>query len=191
VLDLTRLLPGAAATSTLAQFGAEVIKVEEPGRGDYARSMPPLVEGRAALFDLLNRGKKSIALDLKDPRGRDALLKLAESAGVLIEGFRPGVLDRLGVGWEALRARNPRIVYVALTGYGAAGTRAQEAGHDVNYIALGGLLDQMQSIPGVQIADIAGGAMQAVTGILLALAAREKTGRGQRVDVAMLDGVVL
>ncbi len=190
VLDLTRLLPGASATQTLANFGAEVVKVEQPGRGDYARFMPPLIEGQGAMFTLLNRGKKSVALDLKNPRGRNALLTLAESADVLIESFRPGVLDRLGVGWDALRARNPRLIYVPLTGYGQTGARALDAGHDVNYMALGGALGEMEGIPGVQFADLAGGAMQTVIGVLLALAAREKTGRGQLVDVAMLDGVV-
>ncbi len=190
VLDLTRLLPGASATQTLANFGAEVIKVEEPGRGDYSRFMPPLIDGVGAMFTLLNRGKKSVALNMKEPRARDALLKLAESADVLIESFRPGVLERFGVGWNTLRKVNPRLIYVPLTGYGHSGGRVLEAGHDVNYMSLGGALGELGGVPGIQIADLAGGAMQAVIGVLLALAAREKTGRGQLVDVAMLDGVV-
>jgi crotonobetainyl-CoA:carnitine CoA-transferase CaiB-like acyl-CoA transferase len=196
VLDLTRLLPGAAATQLLAQFGAEVIKVEEPGRGDYARSMPPLVDGEGAVFRMVNRGKKSVAIDLKDPPGKAAFLRLLERADVLVEGFRPGVMKRLGLDYQALRERYPRLIYVALTGYGQSGPYASLAGHDINYLSLAGVLDITgtqdgpPAIPGVQIADLAGGAMQAVIGVLLALAARHNTGRGQLVDVSMLDGSV-
>jgi len=188
VLDLTRLLPGAAATMMLANFGAEVIKVEEPG-GDYARHMPPLVDGEGAVFRATNRGKKSIALNLKAAEDKQTLLRLAAGADVLIEGFRPGVMKRLGLGYETLRTVNERLIYVSLTGYGQTGPYSAMAGHDINYIAMGGLLDITGAIPGAQIADLAGGSMQAVIGILLALAARQKTGRGQFVDVSMLDGV--
>ena len=188
VLDLTRLLPGAAATMMLANFGAEVIKVEEPG-GDYARHMPPLVDGEGAVFRATNRGKKSIALNLKTAEDKQTLLRLAAGADVLIEGFRPGVMKRLGLGYETLRTVNERLIYVSLTGYGQTGPYSAMAGHDINYIAMGGLLDITGAIPGAQIADLAGGSMQAVIGILLALAARQKTGRGQFVDVSMLDGV--
>ena len=180
VLDLTRLLPGAAATMMLANFGAEVIKVEEPG-GDYARHMPPLVDGEGAVFRATNRGKKSIALNLKTAEDKQTLLRLAAGADVLIEGFRPGVTKRLGLDYETLRTVNDRLIQT--------GPYAAMAGHDINYIALGGLLDITGAIPGAQIADLAGGSMQAVIGILLALAARQKTGRGQFVDVSMLDGV--
>jgi crotonobetainyl-CoA:carnitine CoA-transferase CaiB-like acyl-CoA transferase len=189
VLDLTRLLPGAAATMLLSNFGADVIKIEEPA-GDYARHMPPLVEGEGAVFRATNRGKKSIALNLKTEDGKQALRNLASTADVLIEGFRPGVMTRLGLDYEALRPLNERLIYVSLTGYGQTGPLAGAAGHDINYIALGGLLDITGSIPGAQIADLAGGSMQAVIGILLALLARQQTGRGQFVDVSMLDGVV-
>ena len=188
VLDLTRLLPGAAATMMLANFGAEVIKVEEPG-GDYARHMPPLVDGEGAVFRATNRGKKSIALNLKAAEDTQTLLRLAAEADVLIEGFRPGVMKQLGLGYETLRTVNERLIYVSLTGYGQTGPYSAMAGHDINYIAMGGLLDITGAIPGAQIADLAGGSMQAVIGILLALAARQKTGRGQFVDVSMLDGV--
>ncbi len=181
VLDLTRLLPGAAATQTLSNFGAEVIKIEEPRRGDYARETPPV-------FQMVNRGKKSVVLNLKEAGGRQAFLRLAERADVVIEGFRPGVMDRLGLGFETLRERNPRLIYVALTGYGQSGPYAQMAGHDINYLALGGVLEP-PAISSVQIADLAAGALQAVIGTLLALEARHRTGRGQFVDVAMLDGV--
>jgi crotonobetainyl-CoA:carnitine CoA-transferase CaiB-like acyl-CoA transferase len=194
VLDLTRLLPGAAATMQLANFGAEVIKIEEPGRGDYARSMPPLMEGEGAVFRMVNRGKQSVALDLKSAAGREAFLQLADTADVVVESFRPGTMQRLGLGYDTLRARNQRLIYVSITGYGQDGPWAKLAGHDINYLALGGALDLIGArggppvIPGLQIADLTG-AMQAVTGVLLALAARGKTGRGQSIDVSMLDAV--
>jgi len=195
VLDLSRLLPGAAATMQLANFGAEVIKIEEPERGDYGRWLPPYLEGEGSVFHMVNRGKKSVALDLKNDGGREAFLKLAATADVVVESFRPGTMQRLGLGYETLRALNQRIVYVSITGYGQEGPWAPLAGHDINYMALGGALDLNRAgdgtpaIPGIQVADLAGGAMQAVTGILLALAARAKTGHGQAVDVSMVDGV--
>jgi len=193
VLDLTRLLPGAVATQWLADFGAEVIKIEQPGTGDYARRA---FAGQAEnpIFALTNRGKKSVEIDLKDPRCKEAFLKLVRRADVLIEGFRPEVMDRLGVGYEVLHAANPRLIYAALTGYGRSGKFAALAGHDINYLALSGVLDLMGEkdgppvLAGIQIADLAGGSMQAVIGILLALEARHRTGRGQRVDVSMFDG---
>ena len=195
VLDLSRLLPGGAATMLLANFGAEVIKIEQPEHGDYGRSLPPFLHGEGAVFHLVNRGKKSVALDLKDPRGQQAFLSLVPRADVVIESFRPGVMARLGLDYENLRPHNERLIYVAITGYGQNGRHRSSAGHDINYQALGGVLDVTGSeggppvVPGVQIADLAGGAMQAVIGVLLALAARERTGRGQLVDVSMLDGV--
>jgi crotonobetainyl-CoA:carnitine CoA-transferase CaiB-like acyl-CoA transferase len=195
VLDLTRLLPGAAATMQLANFGAEVVKIEEPERGDYGREMPPYLDGEGAVFRMVNRGKKSVALDLKSDGGRAAFLKLAQTADVVVESFRPGAMQRLGLDYETLRALNPRIIYVSITGYGQEGPWAAMAGHDINYLALGGALEGNgasvgpPAIPGIQVADLAGGAMQAVTGVLLALAARAKTGRGQSVDVSMTDGV--
>ncbi len=194
VLDLTRLLPGPAATMMLANFGAEVIKIEEPEKGDYARYGQPRIHGLGASFALLNRGKKSVAINLKDPRGKEAFRRLAATADVLIEGFRPGVMDRLDLGYEQLSGLNPRLIYAALTGYGLDGSYTQTAGHDANYLAMAGVLDLIgpaggpPNLPGIQIADIAAGTLPAVIGILLALAAREKTGEGQIVDAAMLDG---
>lgn len=194
VLDLTRLLPGNAATLMLANFGANVIKIEEPRTGDYGRSMPPFLDGQGALFQLMNRGKRSIALDLKQQTAKETLLDLASRADVLVESFRPGVMARLGLDFEPLRARNERLIYVAITGYGQQGPRREMPGHDINYQALAGILDLTGEenappvIPGAQIADLAGGAMQAVIGVLLALAARAHTGRGQLVDVSMLEG---
>jgi crotonobetainyl-CoA:carnitine CoA-transferase CaiB-like acyl-CoA transferase len=184
VLDLTRLLPGAVATQQLVDWGAEVIKIEQPVVGDYARTMNP------AVFARTNSGKKSIAIDLKDAQGREALLRLAVNADVLIEGFRPGVMKRLGLGYDDLHAVNKRLIYVSLTGYGQTGPFANLAGHDVNYMALGGVLSlNLPVIPGVQIADLVGGSMQSVMGILLALVARQQTGEGRYVDVSMYAGV--
>jgi crotonobetainyl-CoA:carnitine CoA-transferase CaiB-like acyl-CoA transferase len=188
VLDLTRLLPGGVATMWLANFGAEVIKIEQPGVGDYARDTKPL-------FEATNRGKKSVAIDLKDADGKTAFLRLADRADVLVESFRPGVMDRLGCGYEVLSARNPLLVYCAITGYGQTGLWRELAGHDINYIAMAGLLELTGSgggppaIPAAQIADLAGGSAQAVIGILLALFSRQSSGRGQFVDVSMMDGV--
>jgi crotonobetainyl-CoA:carnitine CoA-transferase CaiB-like acyl-CoA transferase len=189
VLDLTRLLPGGLATMWLASFGAKVIKVEQPGIGDYARTTAP------ALFEATNRGKKSVEIDLKDDAGRTRFLGMASRADVVVESFRPGVMDRLKCGYEVLSNINPRLIYCAITGYGQTGPWRDMAGHDINYIAMAGLLDLTgtaggpPAIPGAQVADIAGGSMQAVIGILLALLARERTGRGQFVDVSMMDGV--
>ena len=184
VLDLTRLLPGAFATQMLADQGAEVIKVEQPGPGDYGRTLSP------AVFAATNAGKKSIAIDLKQHAGTKLLLDLAAKADVLIEGFRPGVMARLSLDYDRLRAANPRLIYVSLTGYGQTGPHAAKAGHDINYIAMGGLLGlNPPAIPGVQIGDLVGGSMQVVIGVLLALHARHATGQGRYVDVSMTDGV--
>jgi crotonobetainyl-CoA:carnitine CoA-transferase CaiB-like acyl-CoA transferase len=196
VLDLTRLLPGAYCTLLLADMGAEVIKVEEPGTGDYMRWTPPLVDGQSALFDALNRDKKSIALDLKKPEGRDALLRLVDTADVLVEGNRPGVMDRLGLGWTVLGARNPRLVMCSITGYGQDGPYASRAGHDLNYMAIAGALGLNGPRDGppfplsVQAADIGGGGMQAAVAILGALVGVQRGGEGRHLDVAMTDGAV-
>jgi alpha-methylacyl-CoA racemase len=196
VLDLTRLLPGPYAGQMLAELGADVIKVEEPGQGDGGRTAPPFVQGRAVGFQAINSGKRSIALNLKAPAGRAALLRLVDSADVLLEGFRPGTLARLGLAHETLLERNPRLIICAITGYGQQGPYRQRAGHDLNYLGYSGLLAQLARTgapphaPGVQFADVAGGAMMAVIGILAALVARGVSGRGQMVDVAMLDGCV-
>jgi crotonobetainyl-CoA:carnitine CoA-transferase CaiB-like acyl-CoA transferase len=194
VLDLTRLLPGAVATMMLGDFGADVIKIEEPGMGDPARQSRAGIKQPGAYFLATNRNKRSIAINLKQPAGREIFLKLAKRADVVVEGFRPGVMDRLGIGYETLKGINPRLVYCAITGYGQDGPYRGKAGHDINYISIAGLLgvngmkDGPPMIPGVQIADLAGGSMHAVIGILLSLQARERTGEGQMVDVSMMDG---
>ena len=196
VLDLTRLLPGGYCTLLLADLGADVVKVEEPGRGDYIRWTPPLVDGESAAHRALNRGKRSITLNLKDPAGVDLLLRLVERADVLVESFRPGVMERLGVGWDALRSANPRLVYCAITGFGQDGPYRDRVGHDINYIGYGGLLGLSGEpggppvIPPVQVGDLAGGGMAAAIGILAALLERDRTGRGRFVDASMLDGVI-
>ena len=196
VLDLTRLLPGGYATLLLADLGADVIKIEEPGKGDYIRWTPPMVGELSAGHIALNRNKRSVTLDLKNPGGVDAFLRMVETADVLVESFRPGVLGRLGLGWEVVRARNDRLIYCAITGFGQDGPRAQDAGHDANYLALSGALSMTgpdggpPSLPGVQIGDLGGGGMAAVIAILAALHGREITGRGELCDVSMLDGVV-
>ncbi|MGH2857050.1 MAG: CaiB/BaiF CoA transferase family protein [Solirubrobacteraceae bacterium] len=199
VLDLSRLLPGGFCSLLLADFGADVIKVEDTGAGDYIRWSPPLLDGlaesaRSALFQSLNRGKRSIRLDLKSDGGREVLLRLVRDADVLLESFRPGVLDRLGVGWERLRSQNPRLVYCAITGYGQDGPGRDRSGHDINYLGLNGVLGLSGDAgappaqSAAQIADLGGGALMAAVGILVALRERERSGEGQLVDCSMFDG---
>jgi len=199
VLDLTRLLPGGFCSMLLADFGADVIKVEDTGLGDYVRWAPPFYEGveagaGSALFLSLNRGKRSIRIDLKADAGKQVLLRLVRDADVLLESFRPGVLDRLGVGYERLRAENPRIVYAAITGYGQDGPGRERSGHDLNYLGLNGILGLSGEPDGppvsssAQIADLGGGALMAAVGVLIALRERERSGEGQLVDCSMFDG---
>jgi alpha-methylacyl-CoA racemase len=201
VLDLSRLLPGGFCSLLLADFGADVIKVEDTGMGDYLRWWAPFHEGvedsaKSALFLALNRGKRSIRLNLKAEEGREAFLRAVREADVVLESFRPGVLDRLGVGYEALRAANPGIVYCAITGYGQDGPNRDRSGHDMNYLGLVGLLGLTGEADGPpvqsagQIADLGGGALMAAFGILAALRERERSGEGQLVDVAMADGAL-
>ncbi|MDZ4251858.1 MAG: CaiB/BaiF CoA-transferase family protein [Sulfuritalea sp.] len=205
ILDLTRLLPGPVATMHLADLGAEVIKIEDTGAGDYARAMGPGEReaggnGDSLFFRLVNRNKKSLRLDLKQAAGVEVFLRLAQDADVIFESFRPGVVDKLGIGYEAVRAINPRIVYCAITGYGQTGPWADQAGHDINYLATAGLLDQIGShdgahsgppaIPNLQIGDLLGGALTPLLGVLAAVIGAKATGRGSHVDVAMTDAVL-
>lgn len=201
VLDLSRLLPGGFCSLLLADFGAEVLKVEDTGMGDYVRWAPPVYEGAeksagSALFLALNRNKRSIRVNLKEEAGRDVLLRLARDYDVLLESFRPGVLDRLGVGYERLREENPGLVYCAITGYGQDGPYRDRSGHDMNYLGLVGLLGLTGETDGApiqsagQIADIGGGALMAAFGILTALRERDRSGEGQFVDVSMADGAL-
>jgi alpha-methylacyl-CoA racemase len=201
VLDLSRLLPGGFCSQLLADFGADVVKVEDTALGDYLRWAPPGHAGvaesaRSALFLALNRNKRSVRVDLKHARGREVLLALVREADVVLESFRPGVLDRLGCGYAAMQAVNPGIVYCAITGYGQDGPRRDRSGHDMNYLGLVGLLGLTGERDGPpvqaagQIADLGGGALMAAFGILAALRERERSGEGQVVDVAMADGAL-
>jgi crotonobetainyl-CoA:carnitine CoA-transferase CaiB-like acyl-CoA transferase len=196
VLDLTRLLPGGYATLLLADMGADVVKIEEPGRGDYIRWTPPLVGELSASHIALNRNKRSVTLNLKTDGGKAAFLELVPSFDVVIESFRPGVMDRLGVGWDVLSDIHPGLVYCAISGYGQDGPRSQVAGHDANYIGYAGVLSiigeegRRPVIPGVQVGDLAGGGMAAVIAILSALVRRGVTGRGDFCDVSMMDGAL-
>lgn len=196
VLDLSRLLPGPFCTMLLADFGAEVIKIEAPDLGDYARQYEPKIDENSVMFHSLNRNKKSVTLDLKTDEGKDQFFQMVGKADVVVESFRPGVMKRLGLDFPVLEKINPRLIYCAISGYGQTGPYAEMPGHDINYISYAGLLELMGEkdgkpiVPAVQVADLAGGAYPAVTGILLALLEREKSGKGQFIDISMMDGVI-
>ncbi len=196
VLDLTRLLPGAFCTMLLADMGADVIKIEEPGTGDYMRWTPPLIEGQSVLFNALNRNKRSLTLNLKSEAGRDLLLRLVDRSDVLVEGNRPGVMERLGLGWAVVHARNPALVMCSITGYGQDGPMAARAGHDINYVATAGVLGlngsrgEPPSPLAVQVGDIGGGGLQPAVAILGALVGVQRGDEGRWLDVSMTDGAV-
>lgn len=196
VLDLTRLLPGPVATLHLADLGADVIKIEDQGAGDYARTMGEGPGGVSVFYRSVNRNKRGLCLDLKQAAGRDVFLRLAGAADIVVESFRPGVTDKLGIGFAAVRAVNPKIVYCAISGYGQTGPLAMAAGHDLNYIGFSGVLEQIgvnsgqPAIPNLQIGDLLGGAMSGVMGILAALFDAQRTGQGRFVDVAMSEAVL-
>ena len=196
VLDLTRLLPGPVATLRLAELGADVLKIEDPGAGDYAREMMRSAADAArgapsAFYRIVNHGKRSRRIDLKTAPGRTELCELVRHSDVLVESFRPGVMTRLGVGYDTLRALNPKLIYCAITGYGATGPFALRAGHDLNYLGYAGVLDQLSTasgapiVPNFQIADLLGGALSAVTQMLAALWHVARGGSGRFVDVSM------
>jgi alpha-methylacyl-CoA racemase len=195
ILDLTRLLPGPFGSLVLGDLGAQVDKIEDAGGGDYLRYMQPQKGGTCVGFAALNRGKRSAVIDLKNPAGREAFLELAGHYDVLFEQFRPGVLDRLGVGHELLRARHPRLIICALTGYGQTGPLRDRAGHDLNYLARAGLLglqgptDRPPQVPATQLADVSGG-LWAALAIVAALRKRDATGVGEVLDIAMSDGLL-
>ncbi len=190
ILDLSRLLPGPFCTLYLAQLGAEVIKIEEPQGGDYARSLSP------ELFAQVNRGKKSVTLDLRKAGDVQLFHRMAEQCDVVLESFRPGVMDKLGCGYAALKALNPRLVYAALTGYGQTGPYRDRPGHDMNYCGYAGVLDQAGVAGGppvltnFQVADLAGGALTCAIGILAAVIGARASGQGTMVDVGMMDGTL-
>lgn len=190
VLDLTRLLPGPYCTQQLAQLGATVLKIEEPKGGDYTRSLAP------ELFEVVNRGKQSLTLDLRDTADQERFKQMVKTADVVIESFRPGVMKKLNCDYQTLKALNPKLVYAAITGYGQTGPYTERAGHDMNYLATAGVLDQIgragspPSLSNVQIADLAGGAMNAAIGVLAAVIGAQQSGHGSFVDVSMTDGAL-
>ncbi len=195
VLDFSTLLPGPLATLIFAEAGADVVKIERPGKGDEMRSYRPFFGPDSVNFALLNRGKRSVTIDLKDSQQAQDLWPLIREADIIVEQFRPGVMERLRLGYEDIKAVNPRIIYCSITGYGREGPKAQEAGHDLNYIAETGVLalsgdDQGNPIvPPVLVADIAAGTMPAVINVLLALRERDRTGQGCHLDIAMCDNL--
>ncbi len=191
VLDLSRLLPGPYASLVLSDLGAEVVKIEDPGLGDYLRELP----GMGGMFAALNRGKKSIAVDLKAAEGKALFEKLAAKADVLLEGFRPGVMEKLGFEPKQLCERHPKLIVCSISGFGQTGDWRGHAGHDIGYLALAGVLarcgaGERPELPGVQLADLFGGAQAAVAAILAALLERARTGRGQSLDISMTEGVM-
>ena len=193
VLDFSTLLPGPFASLLLADMGARVLRVESPTRMDLVRVLPPHDDGVSASHAYLNRNKRSIALDLKRPEAVEVVKQLVREYDIVLEQFRPGVMDKLGVGYEALKAINPRLIYVSITGYGQTGPYRDRAGHDINYLALAGVASytgrrDTGPLPlGVQLADIAGGSLHGVMGLLAAVIHRQQTGEGQQVDISMTD----
>ncbi|HYN09109.1 MAG TPA: CaiB/BaiF CoA-transferase family protein [Vicinamibacterales bacterium] len=189
VLDFTRLVPGAFATLMLAELGADVIKIEDPRGGDPMRHLPPLLDGRGVYDLLLNRGKKSVALDLRAPESAALLDRLVAQADVVVESFRPATARRLGVAGDQIRGRHPRVIHCAITGYGQTGPYVDRPGHDLNYVAISGVLSLDRpaptTLPRMFLADIGGGAMNAVVGILAALYGRERSGEGTSIDISM------
>lgn len=196
ILDLTRLLPGGFCTQLLADMGAEVIKIEQPGAGDYNRTFLPLAKHESGSFLLLNRNKQSITLNLKEEAGKAIFRKLCVDADIVVEGFRPGVMDRLGLGYDALEEINSRLIFCAISGFGQDGPYRLKTGHDLNYLAIAGALQlfgqrgQGPIVPGLSIADVGGGSLMAIAGILAAVIARGRTGKGQFVDISMTDGAM-
>lgn len=197
ILDLSRLLPGAYASQMLADMGAEVIKIEEPGKGDYSRHMPPLGPGEMGIsFTAINHNKRSIALNLKTDKGREIFHRLLQNADVLLESFRPGVMQRLGLGYDDLKVLKPGLIYCAISGYGQDGPYNQRAGHDLNYQGYAGLLHYNRDeagqpvMPPTQLGDLAGGGYMAVIGILGALVGHAQSGEGRMIDVSMTEGAM-
>ncbi|OPX84817.1 MAG: Formyl-coenzyme A transferase [Pelotomaculum sp. PtaB.Bin104] len=196
VLDLSRLLPGPFCSMILADMGAEVLKIEDTDRGDYMRQTGTINKKESMYFLSLNRNKKSMKLNLKSEYGKEIFNKLVQQYDVILEQFRPGVMERLGLGYDDLKKINPKIIYCSLTGYGQYGPYRDMAGHDINYLSITGVLDSIgirngpPVIPGIQFADIAGGSLWAAIGILIAIVGRDRTGIGQFLDVAMSDGVL-
>lgn len=196
VLDLTRLLPGAFCSQLLADMGAEVVKIENPDGGDYNRAWEPLAKHESGSFLLLNRNKKSVTINLKSTSGKAVFRRLAADADIVLEGYRPGVMERLGLSYDELSKDNTGLIYCAISGYGQDGPLRHAVGHDLNYLAIAGALQLFGDaeagprVPGLSIADVGGGSLMAATGILAALFWRSQTGKGQFIDISMTDGTV-
>jgi crotonobetainyl-CoA:carnitine CoA-transferase CaiB-like acyl-CoA transferase len=195
VLDLTQLYPGPLATMMLADLGADVVRLDHPSRLDILHFLPPFVGKESAAYLSLNRSKRSLGLDTGKEAGRQVFFDLVRTADVVMEQFRPGVLDKIGIGYDQAVPFNPRIIYVSITGFGQNGPYRKKAGHDINYLALAGLLSQVKKggemvLPGFQTADVVGGSYMGVIGCMVALWCREKTGKGQKIDVSMMDGIL-
>ena len=196
VLDLSRLLPGAYCSQILSDYGATVLKIEDPVLGDYMRYFQPILNKESAYFISVNRNKKSIKLNLKTEKGLQIFFKIAKMYNVIIESFRPGVMDKLGIGYDIIKTINPAMIFCSISGFGQDGPYRDKVGHDINYIGYGGVLDITgerngpPAIPGVQIGDIGGGGMLAAIAILIAAIGREKHGKGQYIDISMLDGII-
>ncbi|AHC36507.1 carnitine dehydratase [Pseudomonas fluorescens] len=193
VLDFSTLLPGPFASLMLADMGADVLRIESPTRMDLLRVLPPHDQGTSASHAYLNRNKRSLALDLKQAEALEIVRELVKGYDIVLEQFRPGVMERLGLGYDALKAINPRLIYVSITGYGQTGPYKDRAGHDINYLALAGVASytgRRDSGPlplGIQLADVGGGSLHAVVGLLAAVIARQQSGVGQYLDVSMTD----
>jgi alpha-methylacyl-CoA racemase len=195
ILDLTQLYPGPLATMMLADLGADVVRLEHPSRPDLLHLLPPFVGKQSAAYLSLNRSKRSLALDTGKEEGRQVFFDLVKTADAIVEQFRPGVLDKIGIGYEQASLFNPRIIYVSITGFGQDGPYRKKAGHDINYMALAGLLSQVKKgeemvLPGFQTADVVGGAYMSIIACMTGLWHREKTGKGQKIDVSMMDGIL-
>ncbi len=195
ILDLTQLYPGPLATMMLADMGADVVRIEHPNRPDLVHLLPPFIGKESAAYLSLNRSKRSLALDTGNEEGRQVFLDLVRTADVVVEQFRPGVLDKLGIGYDRAILFNPQIIYVSITGFGQDGPSRNIAGHDINYMGLAGLLSQVKkgeemALPGFQTADVAGGAYMGIVACMAGLWHREKTGKGQKIDVSMMDGIL-
>lgn len=196
VLDLSRLLPGPYASLVLAELGTNVLKVENTGSGDQARYTPPIVEGESILFHSLNRGKKNISIKLNCDEGRKIIFQLVKKYDIVLESYRPGIMDKMGLSYEELKKANPKVILCSITGYGQSGPYSSKAGHDVNFQALSGLIEMTGNkngppvIPGGQIADISGGSQAAVIAILSSVIGREHTGLGTHLDISMLDNMI-
>ncbi len=196
ILDLTRLLPGPMCTLHLADLGANVIKIEDPVAGDYARAVPPFQKNISKFFLAINRNKRSLTLDLKKKEGKKVFLELAKKADVVIESFRPGVVDKLGIGYKEIQQINPSIVYCSITGYGQTGPYSQLAGHDLNFLAYAGVIkptprsNGLPSIPNIQIGDLIGGTACGAMSIMAAILQQKTQGVGQYLDVSIMDGLL-